>query len=151
MKKYAILISTVVIISILLTSVNNVNDGGAIGTTDSEPLKNSSVYYEDTIGSAWDIFVSGDYAYIADQSSGLTVIDISDPTNPGTVINEDTSGGAYEVHVSGDFAYIADDTSGLAVIDISDPTNPGTPVYEDTDNAYGLFVSGDYAYIADFF
>ena len=50
----------------------------------TQPPRISLVYYEDTTGFACDVYVSGDYAYIADESSGLAVIDISDPTNPGT-------------------------------------------------------------------
>jgi len=93
--------------------------------------------------------VSGDYAYVADGSSGLAVIDVSDPTNPGTPVYEDTTGAARGVYVSGDYAYVADHY-GLAVIDVSDPTNPGTPVYENTTGtAYSVYVSGDYAYVAD--
>ncbi|TKJ26616.1 MAG: hypothetical protein CEE42_04550 [Promethearchaeota archaeon Loki_b31] len=114
------------------------------------PPQESSVYYEDTTGSARGVYVSGDYAYVADDTSGLAVIDISDPTNPGTPIYENTIGSARGVYVSGDYAYVADTFSGLAVIDISDPTNPGTPVYEDTTGeAHCVYVSGDYAYVAD--
>ena len=118
--------------------------------TNNKILQESSVYYEVTTGNAISVYVSGNYAYVADDESGLAVIDISDPTNPGTPFYEDTSGNAHDVYVSGDYAYIADGSSGLAVIDISDPTNPGTPVYEDTSGySYGIYVSGDYAYIAD--
>ena len=74
---------------------------------------------------------------MADRSSGLAVIEISDPTNPGTPVYEDTTGDAYSVYVSGDYAYVADQSSGLAVIDISDPTNPGTPIYEGTTGRAG--------------
>jgi hypothetical protein len=105
--------------------------------------------YVDTTGYAEGVFVSGDYAYVADYDSGLAVINISDPTNPGTPVYEDTTGYAIGVYVSGDYAYVAIYGSGLAVIDISDPTNPGTPVYEDTTGyATVVYVSGDYAYVA---
>ena len=116
----------------------------------TQPPRISLVYYDNTTGDASGVYVSGDYAYVADSASGLAVIDISDPTNPGTPIYEDTSGSALGVYVSGDYAYVADWDSGLAVIDISDPTNPGAPIYEDTTgDASGVYVSGDYAYIAD--
>ena len=78
----------------------------------------SPVYYEDTWGQAWGIYVSGDYAYMADGSSGLAVIDVSDPTNPGTPIYEDTTDDAWDVYVSGDYAYVAAEDSGLAVIQV---------------------------------
>ena len=112
--------------------------------------KDSSVYYENTAGSASKIYVSGDYAYVADGPNGLAVINISTPTNPGAPVYESTTGSAEDIYVSGDYVYLADGVSGLAVIDISDPTNPGSLYYEDnTEYAYGVFVSGDYAYVAD--
>ena len=115
-----------------------------------QPPSVSSVYYKDTTGPARDIYVSGDYAYVAVDYAGLAIIDISDPTNPGTPVYEDTTGSALGVYVSGDYAYVAVNYEGLAVINISDPTNPGTPVYEDTTGAaYDVYVSGDYAYVAD--
>ena len=46
----------------------------------------SSLYYENTTGDAYGVYVSGDYAYVADGSSGMAVINISDPTNPGTPV-----------------------------------------------------------------
>ncbi len=61
----------------------------------TRPPQESSVYYEPTTGAAYDVYVSGDYAYVADDGSGLAVIDISDPTDPGTPIYEDTIGGAH--------------------------------------------------------
>ena len=113
-----------------------------------KPSIASSVYYEDTTGFAHNVYVSGNYAYVGDEVSGLAVIDISDPTNPGTPIYEATNSTAYGVYVSGDNVYVGDGSAGLAVIDISDPTNPGAPVYESTGGtAQGIYVSGDYAYM----
>jgi hypothetical protein len=116
----------------------------------SDPTNPGTPVYRDTTGYALGVYVSGDYAYVADRYSGLAAIDISDPTNPGTPVYEDTTGAAIDVYVSGDHAYVADYTSGLAVIDISEPIDPGTPVYEDTTGyARDVYVSGDYAYVAD--
>ncbi|MBC7115944.1 MAG: hypothetical protein H5T93_02760 [Pseudothermotoga sp.] len=39
----------------------------------------------DTDGYAWDVQVSGNYAYIADGGNGLVIVDITDPTNPELV------------------------------------------------------------------
>ncbi len=116
----------------------------------SDPTDPGTPVYEPTTGSAYGVYVSGDYAYVADGNSGLAVIDITDPTDPGTPIYEPTTGSAYNIYVSGDYAYVADNNSGLAVIDIFDPTDPETPVYEPTTGAtWGVYVSGDYAYIAN--
>ncbi|TFG00194.1 MAG: hypothetical protein EU540_05600 [Promethearchaeota archaeon] len=119
---------------------------------DNDYLRNSNVYYRGFSGDGYDIFVSGDHAFIADGSlyGGLVVIDISDPTNPGSPIYESTDDSTFGIYVSGDHAYMGCAGAGLAVIDISDPTHPGTPVYEDTYGfANGIYVSGDYAYVAD--
>jgi len=119
---------------------------------DHDFLRNSNVYHRSFSGDGWDMFISGDYAFIADGSlfGGLVVIDISDPTNPGSPIYEPTDDGAFGIYISGDYAYMGDGSAGLAVIDISDPTNPGSPIYEPTDDfANGIYVSGDYAYVAD--
>ncbi len=78
----------------------------------------SSVYYEDTNDLARGVYVSGDYAYVANGYSGLAVIDISDPTNPGTPIYGETAQDARSIYVSGDYAFVADDFQGLAVIQI---------------------------------
>ena len=109
----------------------------------------SSIYYATTPHWSYGVYVSGDYAYVAD-ADGLAVINITDPTNPGTVVYEDTAGWASDVYICGDYAYVADKNSGLVVINISDPTNPGTPVYANTSgSAHDVYVSGDYAYVAD--
>jgi len=117
----------------------------------TRPPQKSSVYYVDTTGGAIGVYVSGDYAYVADGTSGLAVINISDPTNPGSPVYEDTDEYACDVYVSGDYAYVADGGSGLAIIDISDPTNPGTPIYEDTTGfTIDVYVSGNYAYVVNY-
>ena len=118
--------------------------------SNKRPPQEFSVYLNETSGDAHGVYVSGDYAYVADGWEGLAVIDVSDPTNPGTPVYENTPGDARGVYVSGDYAYVADGWEGLAVIDISDPTNLRTPVYENTPGfASGVYVSGGYAYLAD--
>jgi len=106
--------------------------------------------YMDTSGNTSKVTISGNYAYMADGNSGLTIIDISNPTNPGNPVYMNTNGSGRDISVVGDYAYVADGDSGLAIIDISDPTNPGNPVYMDTNgSAFGITVSGNYAYIGD--
>ncbi len=105
----------------------------------------------DTTGNAYGVYVSGKYAYVADDLSGLQVIDISTPSSPTLVGTYNTSGNAYGVYVSGKYAYVADDGSGLQVIDISTPSNPtlvGT--YDTSGLAREVYVSGKYAYVADY-
>jgi hypothetical protein len=134
-----------------LDSKNNIQEFNQI-TTPKTSQYESPVVYKDTTSRAFDVVVSGNYAYVADWDDGLAVINISDPMNPGDPIYEDTSGIANGLFVDGNFVFIADRGSGLAVIDISDPTNPEAPNYEDTvGEATDVYIDGDYAFVADGF
>ncbi|MCK4642096.1 hypothetical protein KAU32_00530 [bacterium] len=99
---------------------------------------------------AHGVYVSGNYAYVADADSGLQIINISDPSAPTLAGTCNTPYSAYGVYVSSNYAYVADCDSGLQIININDPSAPtlaGT--YNTPDNAYGVYVSGNYAYVAD--
>jgi hypothetical protein len=115
----------------------------------------------DTPGAARDVFVKDNYAYVADWSSGLQVIDVSDPANPYQISEWDTPSWAREVFVIEQgaltLAYLADykeqaplSESGLLVIDVTDP---GTPdqigKWSSPGLGTGVFVKGDYAYMTD--
>ncbi|MBU1950372.1 MAG: hypothetical protein KJ927_16775, partial [Candidatus Eisenbacteria bacterium] len=103
----------------------------------------------DTPGDAWGVAVSGFYAYVADDYSGLQVIDITNPQSPEIVGSADTPGSAKDVTVSGFYAYVADYYSGLQVIDISDPQSPEiVGSANTTGSARGVAVSGARAYLA---
>ncbi len=105
-------------------------------------------YYMDN--SSFDVYATGDYAYVANGSSGLRIIDISDRTNPIEVGYYYADGFAYSVYVSGNYAYLADGGNGLRIIDVSDPTNPTEVGYYDTESsARDVFLAGDYAYVVD--
>ncbi len=105
---------------------------------------------EDTPGTAFDVVVEGSYAYVADGSAGLQVMDIVTPLGPFLIGNWNTPGTARCVALAGDYAFLADDTSGLQILDISDPANP-LPVgsWNTPGLAYGVAVAGDRAYVAD--
>jgi hypothetical protein len=120
------------------------------------------------LNGAWDIYISGKYAYVTGSSDdGLSIIDISDPTNPkevGCIQDTEQAGtaqlldGAYDVYVSGEYAYITSPFDhGLSIIDVSDPTNPQEVGYINDTNVGGtanllngsdhVYVSGKYAYV----
>ncbi|MHB1034819.1 MAG: Ig-like domain-containing protein [Pirellulales bacterium] len=106
----------------------------------------------DTSGNAEDVAVSGTFAYVADGSAGLQILDVSDPAAPVRLGGYDTSGIAYEVAVSGTLAYVADASAGLVILDV---TNPAAPVLFGTfvtgGSANGVTVVGTRAYVADGF
>jgi len=112
---------------------------------------------EDTLPNhAMDVCVSGNYAYVADYTNGLVIVDVSDPANLITVGNHPSKLGnfgrtaaAVGVAVSGTYAYVANWYDDLYVIDIIDPTNPTLAATYDTgDGADKVTISGDYAYIS---
>ena len=72
---------------------------------------------------AQKVKVVGSYAYVAAQSAGLLVVDVSDPGAPFLVGSVATTS-ATDVDVNGSYAYVADGAGGLRVIDISTPQNP---------------------------
>jgi len=114
------------------------------------PFVPAIVGTRDTPGNAYNVAVSGEHAFVADDASGLQVIDISDPENPVIVGTYNTSGNARFVAVDGDFAFVADGSSGLQIIDITNPASPAfLGVYNTPDCAWGVAVSGDIAYVAD--
>jgi len=103
-----------------------------------------------------DVAVVGSYAYVADGSAGLRVVDISTPVNPAEVGFYDTPGGANGVAVAGGYAYVVGDSGhpdyigGLRVVDVSTPANPTEVGFYDTPgSASGVAVAGGYAYVAD--
>jgi hypothetical protein len=70
------------------------------------------------------VAIRGHQAYVACESAGLTIIDISDPSVPALLASHDTEGFALDVALFGDVACIADGPGGLKVVDVSDPASP---------------------------
>jgi len=97
-----------------------------------------------------DIFIVGNYAYIAEYSIGLGIMNISDPVNPVLVNLIDTPGIAFGVHVSDGYAYIADGEGGLQIINVDPPESASiVKTVELPGKAYHVYVSGGYAYVTD--
>jgi hypothetical protein len=96
------------------------------------------------------IYVSGDYAYVADYSAGLRIIDISAPASPVEVGFLNLGGQAYDVHVVDNMAYVAYGGYGLRIIDIGTPSSPIEVGSFKTDgDALDVCIQDNYAYIAD--
>ncbi|MGB0384969.1 MAG: fibronectin type III domain-containing protein [Ardenticatenaceae bacterium] len=101
-------------------------------------------------GLVYDVVVVGSYAYVANYSGGLRIIDISTPAAPSEVSFVDTPGNAIGVAVAGNYAYVADGFSGLRIIDVSTPAASSEVGFVNTPgNARGVVVAGSYAYLAD--
>jgi len=105
----------------------------------------ASVGSDNISGSASEMYVSGNYAYIAD--GGLDIINISNPAAPVLTGSYATSGGASDVYVQEKYAYVASGKK-LLIIDISNPSSPSLAgSYDETERISYVYVSGSYAYI----
>jgi hypothetical protein len=108
------------------------------------------VGHVDMPGSARDVAVSGDYAYIADYIDGLRIISIADPAHPTKVGFLGATPLVCGVAVEGDYVYYVAGASGLRVASVTDPAIPTlVGSYDTRDQAYGVTVSNGYVYVAE--
>lgn len=77
-------------------------------------------------GSANDIFVEGDLAFVAAGEAGLHMLDVSDRDAPRLIATLETPSNANGVDVRDGLAAVADGDSGILIVDVSDPTSPVT-------------------------
>lgn len=122
---------------LVILDISNVDNPSEVGrvTTPSE---------------VYNIAVSDNYAYIANNENGISIVDVTTPSSPSLVGSYDTDGAALDIAVSGNYAYIADG-SGLVILDISTPSSPSLKgIYNNTNGSVnGVAISGNYAYVAD--
>ena len=71
-----------------------------------------------------DIAIGGNYAYVANEDSGLQVVDLAAPAAPARAANCALPQYSWAVALSGHFAYVAVLDSGLQIVDIADPLHP---------------------------
>ncbi len=103
-----------------------------------------------TSGIGQGVAVSGGYAYVAADSAGVDVIDISNPMAPVRVGGySEVNWSTYDLAVSGGYACVAAGTAGLTVIDVSNPTAPVRVGGYASGDARDVAVSGGYVYMAD--
>jgi hypothetical protein len=92
----------------------------------------------------------GDLCYVAADSEGVVIMDVSDPYNPFEVTTIATPYYVNDVAVVSGLAFLAANRSGLRILDISDPLNP-TPVGSvDTPSiASAVTIWNDHCYVLD--
>lgn len=95
-------------------------------------------------GSLNEVVYNDGYAYVANGSYGLRIIDVSNPLSPWTYLTVPMPDEAYDVDVMGDYAYVAA-KSGFYVVDLNSGTIIG--FWEET-SVNGVAVFGDYAFLA---
>jgi len=122
----------------------------ALGELKLYPFAPGLVGAYNTPGQSLGIYVTGDFAYVTDGTSGLQVISVANPAAPVLLGSYNTGGTARDVDVAGDIAYVADGANGLQIINV---TNSATPSllygYPSGDHAWDVCVSGNRVYMAD--
>ncbi|MCP4582360.1 MAG: T9SS type A sorting domain-containing protein, partial [candidate division Zixibacteria bacterium] len=94
-----------------------------------------------------DVYVDGNFAYVAHRNDGLIVFDATYIPTIFVVGEYDTPGYAEQVIVNNDLAYIADRTGGLQILDISNPEMPAFEgEYYNSFSVNTIWLDGDYIY-----
>ena len=103
---------------------NSANPPNTNASLSSAPILNIEHSY-DTFGQARGVLKDGDYIYVADGTTGLVVLQISQNglTQIG-LLQMVGNGHAYSIVKSGDYIFMAAREEGIYVIDVSDPSSP---------------------------
>ena len=76
-------------------------------------------YIEPGTDFVFDVEVSGDYAFLADDVEGVTAIDISDPSNPTFADRFLGAAKASHISIDGTRAYVSRRNQGFHILDLS--------------------------------
>lgn len=108
-----------------------------------------SLFIGATLGGCLGVVVNG-VAYVAAQSRGVQLVDVSDPTMP-ELIGAIEPGFVLGLDVRLPYAYVANSFAGIVVIDVSNPAVPVEVGLLDTVNARDVEIdpSGDFALVCD--
>jgi len=84
-------------------------------------------------GNPFAIKLNGPYLYIACESGGMRIIDISNPSTPSEIGYYSPLNPVKDLDISGNYAYLALQNGGIDVVDI---TNPATPQFFNNYNSF---------------
>ncbi|MBK6910986.1 MAG: hypothetical protein IPH10_08700 [bacterium] len=73
---------------------------------------------------SFDVEVEGNFAYVADHSAGLWIVNVATPSSPVAVGHLDTKETSWGLAVRGNYVYLADGFAGMRIIDVSNPSSP---------------------------
>jgi len=122
---------------------------GMIYKLDITDLENPVVVdYTNLQGIPKDIYVTGDYAYVAEGENGLTII-----YTAGSNLFQVSSNSMFDaksIFVENNYAFVADGLQGMKIFDILDPNNPVLISELSTSGSMtDIHVMGNYAFVAD--
>lgn len=81
-------------------------------------------YITEDIGWNYDLIIDGDYAYLANSSEGLIIIDISNGTHPEIITHMEGTTGPRNLFKRDDLMFMDYSYDSLQVFDVSMPASP---------------------------
>lgn len=111
----------------------------------------AGIYNSSGSTDAQDVFVAGNYAYLA-VGSLFYIVNISNPTSPVLSGSYSASGNINSIYVAGNYAYLASgaNSAELTIVNITIPAAPVLAASLDlgaNDDGLAIFVAGNYAYV----
>ena len=80
----------------------------------------------DGLGNPWNHVIHDQIVYVADNTLGLVVIDLSDPTTPSIITQIDTPGGIQDLALYDGYLYAAEGGAGIEVFSLANPEQPAS-------------------------
>lgn len=155
MMKYFFSSHAVIVLFLMILSCSgdnsNDNEMADIAALSDAPILSVDASYN-TFGLARNICLIEDYIYIADNTAGLVVLNL---TENNSFINTTTvpllaDGHAYSFARYHNYLYMAARDEGIYIFDISDPSTPKiVDTFATTDQASFLFIQNQTLYISE--
>lgn len=131
MHKYKIALSLLIFTAVLLSggSLSGCKDSSIIPPVDQDNISLIATY--STNASTNGVFVYPinfrNFAFIADGTNGMQIIDVNTPNSPDSVNSYSTGGSANDITVAKingyNFAFVSDYNTGLVITEVSNPFN----------------------------
>ncbi len=102
-------------------------------------------------GTGHDIYVEGNYAFIADLDEGLEIYDVQDPFNPQKVGTFYEGIEVAELSVQESICYATVDTSTFAILNVSEPTNIVELSEKEISASCDICYIDDTVYVSDWY
>jgi len=93
----------------------------------NQPSQESGITFNN--GNIKDIFISGDYVYLADETEDivhgfLRTVNITDPNIPEPSSCYITTGKPQSLTLSENYLYLAEELAGIEIVDVAEPESP---------------------------
>ncbi len=132
-----------------MTFINHAGFGIMIFACKDEFSSSTYLIGQISLGSAYDIALNGDYAYVA-YNDGLAVIDIIDPAKPKKLFTLKTAEAAFGILVDDNRLYVGSaGENNLYIYDNSNPQNPTTITFINLSGTVtGITRNEDYLFVS---